>query len=113
MNGRKTSTRLQTGKKRTVAKEIKGNNWIRSIARLNTPIQLSQYLEIWDIIATLQLTHDQPDTISWTLTADGKYSASFAYRAQFVGSHPCFLSQKIWMPLLSPNASSSLGWRCT
>jgi hypothetical protein len=94
--------KIATREKRTVAKEIKGNNWIRSIARLNTPIQLSQYLEIWDVIATLQLTPDQPDTISWTLTADGKYSASSAYHAQFVGSHPRFVAQKIWNASAKP-----------
>jgi hypothetical protein len=86
---------LQDCNQKIVAKEIKGNNWIRSIARLNTPIQRSQYLEIWDVITTLQLTSDQPDTISWTLIADGKYSASSAYDAQFVGSHPRFVAQKI------------------
>jgi hypothetical protein len=30
--------KIATREKRTVAKEIKGNNWICSIARLNTPI---------------------------------------------------------------------------
>jgi hypothetical protein len=50
--------KIATREKRTVAKEIKGNNWIRSIARLNMPIQFSQYQEICDVIATLQLTPD-------------------------------------------------------
>jgi hypothetical protein len=45
---------------------------------------------------------DQPDTISWTLTADGKYSASSAYHAQFVGSHPRFVAQKIWNASAKP-----------
>jgi hypothetical protein len=48
------------------------------------------YLEIWDIVYALQLVPDQPDSISWTLTADGSYSANFAYHVQDMGSHPRF-----------------------
>jgi hypothetical protein len=68
----------------------KGNNWIRSVARLSTPVELSQYLEIWDFVHALQLVLDQPDSISWNLTANGSYSASSAYHVQFLGSHPRF-----------------------
>jgi hypothetical protein len=59
-------------------------------------LQLSQYLEIWDIVHALQLVLEQPDSISWTLTANGSYSASSAYHVQFLGSHPRFDAQKIW-----------------
>jgi hypothetical protein len=38
--------RIATRKKRYVAKETSDNNWIRSIARRTTLVQLSQYLEI-------------------------------------------------------------------
>jgi hypothetical protein len=31
------------------------NNWIHSTVRLNTPVQLSKYLEIWDALASLQM----------------------------------------------------------
>jgi hypothetical protein len=88
--------KIATRKKRTVEKETKDGNWIRSIARLTTLVQLSQYFEIWDIEASLQLVPGQPDSISWTLTLDGKYIASSAYHAQFMGSHPRFLAHKIW-----------------
>jgi hypothetical protein len=43
------------------------------------------YLEKWDIVHALQLVPNQPDSISWTLTADGSYSASFTYHVQFLG----------------------------
>jgi hypothetical protein len=39
---------------------------------------------------------DQPDSISWLLTANGTYSVSSAYHVQFLGSHPCFDAHKIW-----------------
>jgi hypothetical protein len=81
--------------KDNVAKEIKGNNWIRSIARLRTPGS-------WDIITSLQLVPNHPDSILWTLTADGKYSASSTYHAQFIGSHPRFVTHKIWNASAEP-----------
>jgi hypothetical protein len=73
--------KIATRKKRTIEKETKDGNWISSIAGLTTLVQLSQYLEIWDIVASLQLVPGQPDSISWTLTSDGKYIASSAYHA--------------------------------
>jgi hypothetical protein len=81
--------KIATGKKRTVEKETKDGNWI-SIDGLTMPVQLSQYLEIWEIVASLQLVPAQPDSISWTLTSDGKYSASSTYHVQIMGSHPRF-----------------------
>ena len=48
--------KITTRKNRTVTKEIENDNWIRSTARLNTPIQLTRFLEIWDTLATMPLT---------------------------------------------------------
>jgi hypothetical protein len=47
--------KIATRKKQHVAKETTNNNWIHSIVRLNTPVQLSKYLEIWDALASLQM----------------------------------------------------------
>jgi hypothetical protein len=88
--------RIATRKKRTVATELYNNNWIRSVAKLNTPIQLAQYLQVWDLVQSTQISPQQPDSIRWTLTADGNYSASSAYLAQFNGSFPKFKAEKIW-----------------
>jgi hypothetical protein len=93
---------IATRKNRSVAKEISDNNWIRSVARINSPTQLTQYLEIWDIVQTIFLDPSRPDSISWLLTTDGNYSASSAYKAQFLGSHPSFAAQKIWSAHAEP-----------
>ena len=87
--------KIATRKNRTVTKEVENDNWIRSIARLNTSIQLTQFIEIWDTLATTTLTQDQPDTISWSLTNDWVYSASSACKAQFHEAFPTFEAQKI------------------
>ncbi|XP_051219493.1 uncharacterized protein [Lolium perenne] len=77
--------KIASRKNRTVAKELSDNNWIRSVNMINTPTQLAQYLELWDIIQAVNLAPEQPDSILWTLTTDSTYSASYAYKAQFFG----------------------------
>jgi hypothetical protein len=59
-------------------------------------------LEIWDIVQTTILDPSRPDSISWLLTTDGNYSASSAYKAQFLGSHLSFAAQKIWSAHAEP-----------
>jgi hypothetical protein len=51
--------KIATRKKRSVAKELKNDNWICSIVRLNTPVQLSHYLEVWDTIVSTLLVPEQ------------------------------------------------------
>ncbi|XP_051189869.1 uncharacterized protein [Lolium perenne] len=86
--------KIASRQNRTVAKEMSDNNWIRSVTTISTPTQLAQYLELWDIIQSITLIPEQPDSISWTLTSDATYSAS-AYNAQFFGGHARFHSTKI------------------
>ena len=94
--------KIATRKNRSVAKEMQDDNWIRSIARLSTPVQLTQFIEIWDMVTATNLTPDLPDDISWTLTSDGVYSTSSAYNAQFHGSFPKFGADKIWSAQAEP-----------
>jgi hypothetical protein len=49
----------------------------------------------------VQLHPNTPDTISWNLTNDRKYTTRSAYRAQFLGSTPTnfnLLIWKVWAP---------------
>ncbi|XP_051201788.1 uncharacterized protein [Lolium perenne] len=77
-NGKLASFWHDNWKNRTDAKELSDNNWIRSVITISMPTQLAQYLELWDIIQSVTLVLEQPDSISWTLTSDATYSASFA-----------------------------------
>lgn len=62
---------------------------MRGLQRLNTVAQLDQLLLLWDKFQSIQLTA-QSDSITWRLTADGKYSAKSAYAVQFLA--------RIWEP---------------
>jgi len=93
---------IASRKSRSVAKELALGNWIRSVARLHTPIQLSQYFEVWDTVQNIQLEPLLQDSIRWTLTIHGVYTASSAYHAQFNGCFPKFKAKKIWSAHAEP-----------
>lgn len=51
---------------------------------------LCQYLLVWELLRTVILNPLQSDRFIWRWSPDGKYSASSAYRAFFVGSSSLF-----------------------
>ncbi|KAK1626289.1 hypothetical protein QYE76_000604 [Lolium multiflorum] len=53
--GRPDLFKISSRKNRSVAKELSDYNWIRSVATISTPTQLTRYLELWDIIHTVTL----------------------------------------------------------
>jgi hypothetical protein len=59
-------------------------------------------LEVWDIVQATIIDPTHPDSISWLLSTDGNYSASSAYKAQFLGSHSSFVAKKIWSAHAEP-----------
>jgi hypothetical protein len=51
---------------------------------MNSAEQLQQFVHLWSLIQDLSLSADA-DAISWSITANGKYSAASAYGVQFLG----------------------------
>jgi exonuclease III len=94
--------KIATRKNRSVNKEMHDNNWIRSIARLSSPAQLIEYINLWMLLSETHLDPGHRDTISWKWTADGSYTASSAYMAQFHGSFNTFSTDKIWKAHAEP-----------
>ncbi|PNT62408.1 hypothetical protein BRADI_4g02793v3 [Brachypodium distachyon] len=92
---------IATRKQRTVQKELQGNNWIRSLQHIATPQELSDFVDLWGLIVGVSLT-DATDTISWRWSSSGSYSATSAYKVQFVGSFPPFATAKIWKAHAEP-----------
>ena len=90
-------------KNRTVQEALTNNNWVRDI---NLGAQLSvthiqQFIILWNLVATIPVTPDADDNITWKLTQSGMYSVSSVYRAQFfghTGRNPCPLIWKLWAP---------------
>ena len=53
-----------------------------------------------------------PDTITWMLTSNGKYSTWSTYKAQLIGSTTCSFNNLVWKTWGPPNADSLHGLWC-
>lgn len=75
-------------KNRTVQAALHANTWIKDLAHGDTNPLLQEFSDMERLIreARAKIRLGQPDEIKWKLTANGQYSASSAYRAQFQGS---------------------------
>lgn len=70
-------------KKRNVAHALHLNTWIRDL-NISVGITLGhidEFMKLWALVQNTELNQDDEDHITWKLTADGKYSAAFAYKA--------------------------------
>jgi hypothetical protein len=80
----------------TVAQALLDGRWRRHFRRGLTTVALEQFLLVHDRLESVQLQPGVHDTVTWRWTADGQYSASSAYEAQFEG-HPTSRFRKlIW-----------------
>jgi hypothetical protein len=71
----------------SVAEALPGSAWVRHIAAAPS-IQLLYEIDlICDLLDDVHLSQ-QPDTFSWSLSADHCYSTASAYGAMFLGSSP-------------------------
>jgi hypothetical protein len=74
-------------KKRSVAEALRDGTWTRDLNYWTgfTTSLLIQFVVLWNLVAPIELNANLEDTISWNLTRHGEYTASSAYKAQFVG----------------------------
>jgi hypothetical protein len=69
-------------KNRTVYDALEGQNWVADInVDSFTAEHLEQYVRLWDILSVVQLSPGTSDSIIWTMSPNGCYSTSSAYRA--------------------------------
>jgi hypothetical protein len=52
---------------------------------------LEQFIDLWTKLNGYNFDEDVEDSISWTLTEDGHYTAASAYKAQFLAPLPPIL----------------------
>jgi hypothetical protein len=68
-----------------------------------------QFVKLWTKIDRVHLYEDIEDNISWTLTANGQYSAASAYKAQFFGAISTNMNTMVWKVWAPPKPSPLLG----
>lgn len=54
--------------------------------RMNSTTQVREFILLWGLIQQVHLDESATDSITWKWTPNGAYSASSAYRIQFLGS---------------------------
>ena len=88
--------KLSTRKQRTVAQALLGHSWIADISGRPEDVNLLDFLRIWDLLQSPQLSPDKADTMLWRWEPAGCYSSKSAYRAFFYGSLACPCADAIW-----------------
>lgn len=84
--------------RRSPKEALTDQRWIRDL-NLQTNVtarHLQQFVAVSEFTQDVQLDAYIPDKIIWKWTANGEYSASSAYRAQFLGSVKSKLKPLIW-----------------
>lgn len=77
---------------------LRDNAWVRKI---NPSINLTvdhiiEFVDLWIRLEQIQLQLDINDDIIWRFEANGEYSATSAYRVQFLGSTSTTMNKTIW-----------------
>jgi hypothetical protein len=86
------------GKNWTINKATKNDAWIGMIHIEGdlTFAHLEQFIDLWTVLNGYNFDEDVEDSISWTLTEDGHYTAASAYKAQFFGTIASDFKRTVW-----------------
>jgi hypothetical protein len=91
-------------KKCTVNKAMKDDAWIAMIHIDGDFIiaHFEQFVDLWIKLHDYNFDENLEDTISWTLTEDGQYTAASAYKAQFFGATISNFRRSVWKTWAPP-----------
>jgi hypothetical protein len=87
--------RLARRKHITVAQALDQGTWLQRLQRIETPAEVSQFIDLWLLLSSMQLTA-QPDAIAWKITANGSFSTNSVYNFQFFGSYADHDWTRLW-----------------
>lgn len=91
-------------KNRSVAEALADDKWVTDLRHGNTLLLLPDFLQLWRQINSsgVVLHEQQADTIRWTKSSNGIYSANSAYRMQFDSSSSTGLKSIVWKAWAPP-----------
>jgi hypothetical protein len=87
-----------TRKNKTIALALDGNSWVGDLRRPLPPALLPEFINLWRLVSDTPLLPGVRDSIRWSITASGTYSASSAYKLQFTGRPRSPAPTMIWKP---------------
>ena len=83
-------------KKRTVYDALTDGRWVADIRGARTVGVLTEFLDLWDLLAEVVLQPEVDDSHIWRFSSTGKYSAKSAYEAMFIGATHFKPWERIW-----------------
>jgi hypothetical protein len=83
-------------KKRTVSDALTDLRWVADIRGALTVAVLTEYLDLWGLLAEVVLQPEIEDSHIWQFTQTGQYSAKSAYEAMFIGLVQFNPWERIW-----------------
>jgi hypothetical protein len=83
-------------KHRSVYEAVHDQRWVADLRGRVTPELLPAFVSLWTAMAALQFLPGAADSFTWRCSQSGSYSASSAYRMQFLGSTRSPLMPTIW-----------------
>jgi hypothetical protein len=94
-----------------VANALENDNWIaETMHNMSAPL-LAELILLWIEVdaANFDSSNSEADTMSWSRTANERYSASSAYQMQFAGSLKSTYPVKIWQ-VWAPSRCKFFAW---
>jgi hypothetical protein len=79
-----------------MVKEGLSGTWLRDCGPNLGEAALAEFFILWQVLAVVQLTPGQEDTLRWCWSGDGVYSAKSAYNAFFAGRARYSTASQIW-----------------
>jgi len=73
-------------KKISLQKAIENNRWIDHIYPPNSHVEVSEFVDLWEVIKDTKLINNVEDDIRWRWTESGEYTTKSASKIQFQGN---------------------------
>jgi hypothetical protein len=99
--------------RRSVASALAGNAWVQDITGPRTVPVMVQYVQVRERLNQEELRHGVQGALRWRWTTSGKYSASFAYSAMFIGQTHVLGTKELWKVKAPNKCRFSCAWSCT
>jgi len=96
-------------KRRTVLEDLTDQTWISDVQGVLSVSAIVEFLELWDILSSVDLQPGVDDSHIWKLNTSGQYTAKSAYEGFFQGAVRLESCERIWKMRHQANATSSPG----
>lgn len=83
-------------------RELRDDHCIRSIHTITTTDQIHPFVDLWPQLQDVVLDPVISNSIAWTASSLGSYSAASAYHLQFAGATVPSWQKKVWHAKVEP-----------